>query len=125
VKIGNRVGVVKVDPGDSFFASTNKFFLELEFYFYDYGTPGFGGTTDVTASGIFGTGSYTQACNYVMRLQTGDASCPLYFGDIGISSIGGSDFIHQAQYWWPYKTTAGVPAWDDAAGTPLNGGFAA
>ena len=36
-------------------------------------------------------------------------------------SISGTPTI-TATEWWPYKTTAGLPAWDTATGAPINGG---
>lgn len=119
VKLTGNVAIVRADPADGFFASTNRFFLQLEFYFYDFGVPGYGATTDITASGIFGDAPlFQQACNYEMQLSNCSLTCPLYFAPL--DDLGGSNFIHAAQEWWPYaKNSPSEPVWNSATGAKL------
>jgi hypothetical protein len=121
---GNRVAVVKANPTDGLYASTNKFYLEIEMYWYDYAPVlnFFGGTN--IYNGVDGSGDWSsysiEICNYVLRLSTGDATCPVYFPTLGTLDQTGTDFIHEAQVWWPYaKNNPAVPVWDSATGLPL------
>ena len=52
---GKRVAVVKLDPADGLYAATNKFYLEIEMYWFDYGVLPFGGSTNIyNSQGGFG-----------------------------------------------------------------------
>jgi hypothetical protein len=120
---GGRIAVVRNDPSDEVFAATNRFFIEFEFAWFDYNTVlNFGGGTNIY-DGVEGdwSANATVACDYVIRIQTGDVTCPIYFSSL-YPPVGGSDVIHAATAWWPYATTTGDPAWDDATGAPANGG---
>lgn len=46
---------------------------------------------------------------------------PLYADTSGGYTYSGSITV-TATKWWPYKTTAGDPAWDSTTGLPINGG---
>lgn len=124
---GPRVAVVKVNPTDGLFAATNKFYLEFEFFWFDYPPyAGWGGGTNIY-DGQSGYGDFSATaipqCLYTIRLKTGDVSCQIYMLDAGDNtSVTGSDIVHEAIEWWPYKTKAGLPAWDSTTGLPLNGG---
>lgn len=119
---GNRVGIVKLDPAHGFYAATNRFFLELEFYFFDYDEVlTFGGSTRIDGGQVFGVDpdlSYIEnVCNYIIRLSGGDISCPFYMATLGADSVTGVDFVHQPQEWWPYaKGVPAVPVWDADTG---------
>jgi hypothetical protein len=48
---------------------------------------------------------------------------PIAYGDTTDGYVTtASDFVFEATEWWPYATTAGLPAWDTTTGLPLNGG---
>lgn len=120
---GKRVAVVKLDPADGLYAATNKFYLEIEMYWFDYGVIPFGASTNIyNSQGGFGDFSSRaiNICNYILRLQTGDATCPVYFDALGSSNETGTDFIHEPQEWFPYaKDNPAVPVWDSATGAKL------
>lgn len=120
---GKRVAVVKLDPTDELYAVTNKFYLEIEMYWFDYGVLPFGGSTNIYDSqGGFGDFSSRAVliCNYILRLQTGDATCPVYFDALGSTNETGTDFIQEPQEWFPYaKNNPAVPVWDFETGAKL------
>lgn len=63
----------------------------------------------------------TIRCNLVLQLAEGyTISCPIYGNQF--ESAFGTDFVCQAFRWWPYETTAGLPAYDTNTGLPENGG---
>lgn len=111
VEFDGRVAIVKADPDDSNFATTNRYFLGIRVRIAN--------TAPSTAtSGPIGGGQSATAARYVMRLSSGDLTCPLA-SDYG--SLAG-DLVHEVTEWWPYKTTAGVAAFNTATGAPINGG---
>jgi len=118
---GDRVAVVKANPADGLYAPTNKFYLEIEMYWYDYHPVlnFFGGTN--IYNGVDGGGDWSsysiEICNYVLRLSTGDATCPVYFPTLGTLDQTGTDFIHEPQVWFPYQD-AGGNVWNPATGLP-------
>jgi len=120
---GKRVAVVKLDPADGLYAATNKFYLEIEMYWYDYGIVPFGGSTNIyNSEGGFGDFSSRAVLisNYILRLATGDATCPVYFDALGSTDETGTDFIHEPQVWWPYaKDNPAVPVWGIGNGAKL------
>jgi len=120
---GKRVAVVKLDPADGLYAATNKFYLEIEMYWYDYGIVPFGGSTNIyNSEGGFGDFSYRAVLisNYILRLATGDATCPVYFDAYGSTDETGYDFIHEPQVWWPYaKGSPAIRVWNTATGAKL------
>jgi hypothetical protein len=120
---GKRVAVVKLDPADGLYAATNKFYLEIEMYWFDYGVVPFGGSTNIyNSEGGFGDFSSRAVfiSNYILRLATGDATCPVYFDALGSTDETGTDFIHEPQVWWPYaKDNPAVPVWDTDKGIKL------
>lgn len=117
-----EIGVVKVNPTDGLFAPTNEFFIGVEFAWINYDLiSSAGGSSDLYTSVLIGDFSASSAlvCNYVLRLESGDVSCPLYMETSGdAANFGGSDIIHEATEWWPYATTGG-PFWDSATGAKL------
>jgi hypothetical protein len=120
---GKRVAVVKADPADGLYAPTNQFFLEIEMYWFDYGIVPFGGSTNIYNS-QGGAGDFSSRAvlisNYILRLATGDATCPVYFDALGSINETGTDFIHEPQVWWPYaKDNPAVPVWDTDNGAKL------
>lgn len=118
---GKQVAVVKLDPADGLFAATNQYFIEFEMYWQDYGIVPFGGGTNIY-NGAFGDfSSYAVLiCNYILKLASGDATCPVYFAASGSANETGTDFIHQPQVWFPYaKGNPAVPVWDTATGVKL------
>lgn len=124
VDISNRVAVVRVSPTDGFFAPTNKFYLELNFYI-SWGM-GYGYVYGSTNASYFGDSSLlSNVCRYVIRLSpcdgSNDISCPFYFGPSEeVSSPTASDFIHKAKEWWPYaKDSPPTPVWSSTTGAKL------
>lgn len=120
---GKRVAVVKLDPADGLYAATNKFYLEIEMYWFDYGVVPFGGGTNIYNS-LSGAGDFSSRAvfisNYILRLATGDATCPVYFDALGSTDETGTDFIHEPLEWWPYaKDNPAVPVWDTDNGAKL------
>lgn len=120
---GKRVAVVKDNPTDGLYAPTNKFYLEIEMYWYDYSIVPFMGGTNIYngVDGGYDWSAYAiQICNYVLRLASGDATCPVYFPTLGTLDQTGYDFIHEAQEWWPSaKDSPAVPVWDTTTGIKL------
>jgi len=120
---GKRVAVVKLDPEDGLYAATNKFYLEIEMYWIDYGVVPFGGSTNIYDSqGGFGDFSSraVNICNYILQLAGGDATCPVYFDALGSTNETGTDFIHEPQKWFPYaKGNPAEPVWDFETGAKL------
>lgn len=126
VRFNGEVAVVKSDPSDSMVAPTNLYYIGVEFAWEAYAEPSFGGTTDLLTSvfwGAFGP-SYAVVCNYIIRLNTGDLTCPIYMGTSGATDIGygASDIIHEAQVWWPYAKWDGMAPtaiWNSGTGAKL------
>jgi len=122
VKRGDRVAVVKLDPADGLFAATNKFYLEIEMLWEDYYPLPFFGGTNIHDKGF---GNYWSAyaapiCQYILRLESGDATCQVYFATEGSSEESGTHFIHEATEWWPYaKDAPAVPVWNSGTGARL------
>ena len=71
-----------------------------------------------TSSSIFGSSAYDTGGKFVLGLAGGDSvSCKLYSPDT-YDSV--SDFVLQAQEWWPYaKDSPAVPVWDADTGVKL------
>ena len=101
---GKRVAVVKLNPTDGLYAATNKFYLEIEMYWQDYGVVPFGGSTNIYDGGFGDFSSYAVLiCNYILKLASGDATCPIYFAASGSTNETGNDFLHVPQEWFPYQ----------------------
>lgn len=119
VSFDGGVGVVKADPENDMLDPTNTFYLGIVVYlewFPDSG-PGFWGSTDISL-----VGTPYAACNYVIRLESGDIQCPFYVINDVYDSVYGEDLIHEATEWWPYNTEAdgsGDPVWDTLTGAKL------
>jgi hypothetical protein len=118
---GKRVAVVKLDPADGLYTATNKFYLEIEMYWQDYGVVPFGGSTNIYDGGFGDFSAYAVLiCNYILRLASGDATCPIYFAASGSINETGNDFIHEPQKWFPYaKDNPAEPVWDTTTGAKL------
>jgi hypothetical protein len=123
VQRGDRVAVVKLDPADGLYASTNKFYLEIDLYWADYyPVPFFGGTNIYDDGYGYDWSAYAVAiCQYILRLESGDATCQVYFAtDPSTTEETGTDFIHKPQVWWPYaKDNPAVPVWGIGNGAKL------
>ena len=119
VRRGDRVAVVKLDPADGLFAATNKFYLEIEMLWEDYyPLPFFGGTN--IHDGYDWSAYAAPICQYILRLESGDATCQVYFATGGSSEESGTDFVHEAKLWWPYaKEAPPVPVWNSGTGARL------
>ena len=124
VQIGfnDEVAYVLNDPADSIFSPNTKFYLK--FYFQFLAGVGMAATVCITTNPIIN--GLSSPCNYVIRLSSGDLSCPLYFldqtqtYDVSASISGATDFIHEATEWFPYaKNSPPVPVWDTATGVKL------
>jgi hypothetical protein len=122
VKRGDSVAVVKLDPADGLFAATNKFYLEIEMLWTDYyPVPYFGGTNKYDDGYGNDWSAYAAPiCRYILRLESGDATCQVYFAADAWSEESGLDFIHEATEWWPYaKDSPAVAVWDAGTGAKL------
>jgi len=123
VQRGDRVAVVKLDPADGLFAATNKFYLEIEMSWADYyPVPYFGGTNIYDDGYGYDWSAYAAPiCQYILRLESGDATCQVYFAtDPSTTEETGTDFIHEPQVWWPYaKDSPAVAVWDAGNGAKL------
>lgn len=123
VQRGDRVAVVKSDTEDGLFAPTNKFYLEIEMYWADYGVVPFFGGTNIHDGGSGDWSAYAEPltdCQYILRLESGDATCQVYFAAPGSTEWSGTDFIHEAKLWWPYaKDSPAVPVWNSGTGARL------
>lgn len=127
--LGTAFGdVAFTSPNGNIFHPEAKFYLGLQFEMsIGFGSvfPIFGGSNQ--AEVIENTGSVFQPCSYVLRLTSGDVSCPLYFGSYGalddpdsLSNMTGYDFIHEATEWFPYAKGAPVtPVWNTGTGLKL------
>ncbi len=120
--------VAFTSPNGKIFHPEAKFYLGLYFTMsIGFGSvfPIFGGSNQAEVIG--NTGSVIQPCSYVLRLTSGDVSCPLYFGSYGVddpsdllSNMTGYDFIHEATEWFPYaKDSPAVPVWNADTGLKL------
>ena len=121
-----EIAVVKNDPGDGFFADTNKFYIGFEFAWNNLDpTIDFGGTTNLYSSIFYGSsfidsGLYVEVCNYVIRLSTGDLTCPIYNGTAGGADFAGTDIIHSGAEWFPYaRNSPPTSVWDATNGTKI------
>jgi len=110
-QVDGRVAYVLADPSDSIFSTDTRFFLYVYFEIAESGYSLFASTLE--------TDFDTPACNYVMRLSSGDLSCPIYPSDYSASGFipTGSDFIHEATEWFPYQDVGGN-VWNPATGLP-------
>lgn len=126
VVFNGQIAIVKVNPSDSDYAPTNRYFIGLVLRVEApvSGTPLYVSTLNEWPYPFppmdWGSGV---CCNYVIRLSSGDISCPIYgiveFPE-DIESFGGSDFIHEAQEWWPYaKGSPATPVWNFETGLKL------
>jgi len=130
VKFSGNVAVIREDPLHDICAPTNRYFVELDFFVKD-ASENFGIFEVASRSALLsGTGSKVQRnsgdpnfVQYVIRLSSGDVSCPVfvYYGDDTTYPYEyGEDFIHEAQYWWPYaKGSPAAPVWDADSGALL------
>jgi hypothetical protein len=113
------VAVVKLDPADGLFAATNKFYLEIEMLWTDYYPVQYFGGTNIH-DGYDWSAYAKPICQYILRLESGDATCQVYFAADAWSEESGLDFIHEATEWWPYaKDSPAVAVWDAGTGALL------
>lgn len=114
VKFSGNIGVVKLDPNHSIYASTNRFFIELGF---DVGS--FNSTPTGRAMGTQKRNALNPiACYYIIRLSDGvEIKCPIYHGS---DETNFTDFIQEATEWWPYcKDKTEDPVWNASTGLKL------
>jgi hypothetical protein len=134
VRFTGNVVVLLQNANDHVVSITNRYFLEFEFYSAD--TNNIAATSSIIeistneASITSGTAvplllaDQTTACRYVMKLSSGDVTCPIYIAD-GAGGGGlpfqlGEDFIHEATKWWPYaKNYPAEPVWDANTGLKI------
>lgn len=94
--------------GDSLYHPDTQFFLGMRVdgvFFSGFGS--------FTSSNDIGAGS---SGRYVMRLSSGDLSCPLESSP----AIAVGDIVHEAVEWWPYaKGSPATPVWNTATGAKL------
>lgn len=122
VHFGNNVAFIDNAGDGNPFNPSNEMWANFEFLHFgsfDACTNKLGGTLTGT---VIGTG-----IRFVVVLSDGsEVSCPIYYGDGRLPVVGptvtGTDFRLEAVEWWPYKTKAGLPAWDSTTGLPINGG---
>jgi hypothetical protein len=91
--------------------SATRFFLGVRFTSYFFAGAGY-----AQSWGSLGT---EVAYSYVIRLSSGDLSCPLITNIPGVVT---GDIIHEAVEWWPYAKwngMAAVPVWDEDTGLLL------
>lgn len=107
----------------------NRFFISLIFSTaHDYDGDGSSFIPPILSSNTvpsYYNLSASPVCNLVIRLASGDVTCPLYAkmdptmsesGDV-YYSFSGTDFVLQAQEWWPYaKDSPPTPVWDSTTG---------
>lgn len=128
VKFSGNVAVIREDPSHEICASTNRYFVGLDFFVKD-DAENFGIFEVASRSALLsGTGAKVQRnsgdpnfVQYVIRLSSGDVSCPVfvYYGDDTTYPYQyGEDFIHEAQRWWPYADASGA-VWDEDTGLKL------
>lgn len=110
------VAVVKTNPANSVVAASNRFFLGVEFSARDSLSTLIISTNKDSVSG---TPTELSGCRYIIRLSGSvDVSCPIYADNTGYPFLGGTDFIHEAQEWFPYAKAAG-PVWNSLTGAKL------
>lgn len=127
VKFNGAVAVIRENEGDSFLASTNRFFVGVEFFAQD-GAENFGVfQVSTNLDSLSGTGEPVERSSedseyvqYAIHLS-GEVvvSCPVYvyYGDDTTYPYPyGEDFTHVVQEWWPYATPG--PTWNHLTGEP-------
>jgi len=106
IEWSGEVAVVKTNPSDSDYASGNRYFLGVRIRF------------NVVGSGDEASANYDisltpTSARYVLRLSSGDLSCPL----ASVSAPLTGDFVHEATEWFPYQDVGGN-VWNPATGLP-------
>ena len=84
------------------------------------GTSSVGVSTNAVTGrlGDFDSSKY-EVCNYIIRLATGDISCPVY-SYLDSSSLSGTDFIHEPSLWCEFaKNSPAEAVYDSYTGAPL------
>lgn len=110
-----RVAWVDDDLSGNPFSGGNRLFVGMYFYL----SPSASG---INLSNRYAPGDNIAAgVNLVLQLADSTVSCPLYQYATGLTTSG-SDFVITAKEWWPYATSAGLPAWDTSTGLPVNDG---
>jgi hypothetical protein len=141
-----EIAFVLDDPLDSIFSPNTKFYIGVEFKTdTNFQVSGWGGDPNgifqisTNQASLSGSSSKIPTeypsedfCKYVIRLESGDISCPMYLFDLTTGSlwgyIAGESFVHKATEWWPYNRLAEPRAiWDAATGefVPVGSLFAA
>jgi hypothetical protein len=112
-----QIAILKENPTDGFFAPTNRFFVGCIFECW-MSTWESGLIWWNSAYQEFSYGTPTFACNYIIRLSSGDLSFPIWAIDDYYGSL--SDIIHEATEWFPYGYNSPAEAvWNSATGEKL------
>ena len=108
VEFGGRIGVVY--GGDGLYHPDNRFFIEMRF------RANIAGFAYNISSNVIESGFSSTPATYIMRLSSGDISCPLNSTASGLAG----NIVHAATEWWPYQANQ-PPAdvWNPATGLPL------
>lgn len=105
------------------FSAGNRLFMSMEFTLRGEETPLL---LRSNYNDQFQSPPYAPApdMNLVIALESGDISVPLHSGvpPSGTFLTSSTDIRIEVTKWWPYKTTAGDPAWNATTGAPANGG---
>ena len=119
-----EVGVVKASPELDMLDPSNQFYLGFRFNGYDLTfLLSFGFDTEPSDMT-----SPVECCNYVIRLSSGDVSCPIYGDALGFTDFDPSastDIIHEPLEWWPYAKPdpdnpgSTLPVWNTITGAKL------
>ena len=104
VEFSGTVAIIKNNPNNSDFASDNRYFLGLRFR-----------AKMVFAEVTSGTGFIESTARYIMRLSSGDLSCPL--GSAITEPLSG-DIVHEITEWFPYQDSGGN-VWSPTTGAKL------
>lgn len=132
----SQIAVVKTNPTDGLFASTNRFFIGLELTMESANMALMNQFWISTQKFDWDLLAYPDArnvvcCNYVIRLSEDvEISCPIYgvaFDDFPYgTNFSGYDFIHEATKWWPYANDTPIGfVWGSDTGIkiPIGAGF--
>lgn len=112
VSFSGRIGVVYAGVDNDLYHPDNRFFLEMSFEGNISGGISFN-------SGYTQSGFVTTSAEYIMRLSSGDLSCPLN-GDSTSSSLLTGSIVHEAIEWFPYaKGSPATPVWNSTTGAKL------
>jgi len=132
VYFNTNIAVICANAGDDISASTNQYFVGFELYVADVADiVGLGSIMEVSTNEASITNpvplllaDQTTPCRYVMKLESGDVTCPLYIADaVGGGTYPfqfGEDFVQEAVEWFPYaKNNPAEAVWNSGTGAKL------